>query len=222
MKLFNMSYPDEIPEAVRRMSEASDAMSGKGMNIEVMVATVGAQIKVLRKQFGLTLDDLSRRSAVSTGLISQVERGKGNPSFATLVQIAHGLEVPVGRLFHLTEQLSPVVRRDERRALDFHNTGATDPDDARYELLTPSLNGALEVIWVETQPGHNTSKTPFRHSGEEFGIVLSGVKDVILDGVRHRLHPGDSITYSCSIPHWYENSGDEPSTSIWVITPPTW
>ncbi|QKV90776.1 cupin domain-containing protein [Streptomyces sp. NA02950] len=202
------------------MSEATGTAPDKGMNIEAMVATVGVQIKVLRKQVGLTLDDLSRRSGVSTGLISQVERGKGNPSFATLVQLAHGLEVPVGRLFHLTEQISPVVRRDERRTLDFH--GAGDPGDARYELLTPSLNGALEVIWVETQPGHDTSKTPFRHSGEEFGVVLSGVKDVYLDGVQHRLHAGDSITYSCSIPHWYANSGDEPSTSIWVITPPTW
>ncbi|MFJ4963797.1 HTH-type transcriptional regulator PuuR [Streptomyces sp. ADI96-02] len=204
------------------MSDASDAVSGKDMNIEAMVATVGLQIKVLRKLAGLTLDELSRRSSVSTGLISQVERGKGNPSFATLVQIAHGLEVPVGRLFHLAEQISPVVRRDERRTLDFHNTGSGEPDDARYELLTPSLNSALEVIWVETQPGHDTSSTPFRHSGEEFGIVLSGVKDVYLDGVRHRLHAGDSITYSCSIPHWYANSGDEPVTSIWVITPPTW
>ncbi|MCX4649978.1 cupin domain-containing protein [Streptomyces sp. NPDC055059] len=71
-------------------------------------------------------------------------------------------------------------------------------------------------------PGHDTSATPFRHNGEEFGIVLSGVKDVYLDGVRHRLEAGDSITYSCSTPHWYVNPGDEPATSIWVITPPSW
>ncbi|WP_326731517.1 helix-turn-helix domain-containing protein [Streptomyces phaeochromogenes] len=204
------------------MSEATAASPDNGMNIGVLVATVGVQIKVLRKQAGLTLDDLSRRSGVSTGLISQVERGKGNPSFASMVQIAHGLEVPVGRLFHLTEQISPVVRSTERRTLEFHNTGVGEPNDARYELLSPSLGGALEVLWVETQPGHDTRENPFRHNGEEFGIVLSGVKDVYLDGVRHRLEAGDSITYSSSVPHWYANPGDEPTTSIWVVTPPTW
>ncbi|WP_419999604.1 helix-turn-helix domain-containing protein [Streptomyces boninensis] len=191
------------------------------LGIEALVASVGLQIKALRKQRGLTLDELSRRCGVSTGLISQVERGKGNPSFATMAQLAHGLDVPVGRLFPLTEQLSPVVRAGERRSLDFHGE-AGDEADASYELLTPSLNGALEAIWVVTEPGHDTSKTPFRHTGEEFGLVLSGTKDVFLDGVRHRLGPGDSITYSCDIPHWYANPGDEPATSIWVITPPTW
>lgn len=189
-------------------------------DLDALVATVGIQIRALRKQAGLTLDDLSKRSGVSTGLLSQIERGKGNPSFATLVQIAHGLDIPIGRLFHLTEQISPVVRRDERRSLDFH--GVHGPKDARYELLTPTINGALEVLWVETRPGHDTSATPFRHNGEEFGIVLSGVKDVYLDGVRHRLEAGDSITYSSSVPHWYANPGAEPSTSIWVITPPSW
>lgn len=187
---------------------------------DVLVATVGLQIKALRKQADLTLDELSRRSGISTGLISQVERGKGNPSFTSLVQIAHGLDVPIGRLFHLAELVSPVVRAQERRSLDFHGSDPADGD--RYELLTPSLNGALEVLWVVTQPGHDTSATPFRHNGEEFGIVLSGVKDVYLDGVRHRLEAGDSITYSSSIPHWYVNPGDEPATSIWVITPPSW
>jgi quercetin dioxygenase-like cupin family protein len=50
--------------------------------------------------------------------------------------------------------------------------------------------------------------------------VISGSKDVFLDGVQYRLGPGDSITYSSLIPHWYK--GEEACTSIWVVTPPTW
>ncbi|MGW6401536.1 helix-turn-helix domain-containing protein [Streptomyces sp. NPDC055134] len=210
-----------IPQGQAETVHETDApMPGGRPDLDVMAATVGLQIKALRKQAGLTLDELSRRSGISTGLISQVERGKGNPSFASLVQIAHGLDVAIGRLFHLAEQVSPVVRAHERRSLDFHGSDAADGD--RFELLSPSLNGALEVLWVVTQPGHDTSATPFRHNGEEFGIVLSGVKDVYLDGVRHRLEAGDSITYSCSTPHWYVNPGDQPATSIWVVTPPSW
>ena len=202
------------------MSDSSAGDRENPSEADVSTASLGEQIRSLRKTRGFTLEELSHRSNVSTGLISLLERGKGNPSFTSLVQLAHGLDVPVGRLFHGENSASPVVRAEERRVLEWH--GNEKLDGARYQLLTPSLKGALEVVWVETEPGHDTSATPFRHNGEEFGIVLTGVKDVFLDGVRHRLTAGDSITYPSSIPHWYVNVGDEPSTAIWVITPPTW
>lgn len=183
-----------------------------------LLAAVGAKVRELRKGRGLTLEQLAEVTGLSTGIISQIERGKANPAFTSLAQLARGLNIPVGRLFHVQERSSPVVRKGERRRLDHHGLRSDDV----YELLTPDLDGALEATWLETSPGSDTSATPLRHNGEEFGLVLSGVKDVYLDGVRHRLHAGDSIRYASTIPHWYVNPGDEVCTSVWVITPPTW
>ena len=105
------------------------------------------------------------------------------------------------------ETRSPVVRKAERRNLK----GVTKKSvgEAVYELLTPDLNGALEAQWIVSPPGHDTSATPFRHSGEEFGIVLSGRKDIFLDGESYTLEEGDSITFSSDTPHWYKNSYEE-------------
>ncbi|GAB2680694.1 XRE family transcriptional regulator [Thalassiella azotivora] len=198
-------------------TEAGGTLPGRP-NTEALMATVGTQLRTLRKMRRLTLEELGRRSEVSMGLISQIERGRGNPSFNTLVQMAHALDVPIGRLFHTAEETSPVVRAAERRSLDVHNAGGID---ALHELLTPNLEGALESIWVEAPAGYDTSETPFTHPGEEFGLVLSGRHEVYLDGVRHELGPGDSITYPSTTPHWYRNPGPEPVTAVWVITPPT-
>jgi transcriptional regulator with XRE-family HTH domain len=185
-----------------------------------MVAAVGETVRSIRRERTLTLDRLAEISGLSVGVVSQLERGIGNPSFATLVQLAHGLDVPVGRLLlHIDDNESPVVRKAERRRVDQHGLA---PDRATYELLTPDLSGALQATWVTSQPGHDTSKTPFTHNGEEFGIVISGSLDVVVDGVRHRLEAGDSIRYSSTIPHWYVNPGDQPANCIWVSTPPTW
>ena len=184
---------------------------------EQMMATVGAQLNSLRKLRSLTLEGLSERSGVSIGLISQIERGRGNPSFNTLVQMAHALNVPIGRLFHTADDTSPLVRSDERRSLDVHGPSG----DAVHELMSPDLNGALEAVWVEAPPGYDTSETPFTHPGEEFGLVLEGRHEVFLDGVRYSLSPGDSITYASTTPHWYRNPGPETVKAIWVITPPT-
>lgn len=184
---------------------------------EQLMSTVGSQLRTLRKMRELTIEALSARSGVSIGLISQIERGRGNPSFNTLVQMAHALEVPIGRLFHTADETSPLVRADERRSLDMHGSSG----DATHELMSPDLNGALEAVWIEAPPGYDTSDTPFAHPGEEFGVVIQGHHEVFLDGVRYELGPGDSITYPSTTPHWYRNPGPETVKAIWVITPPT-
>lgn len=195
--------------------------NGSGLPMDSMLVDFGSRVRMLRKERQLTSEKLAELAGVSVGLISQIERGRGNPSFATLVQLAHGLQLPIAQLLEPNETERVVVRKDERRRLDSH--GLASGDGARYELLTPDLNGSLEANWVVTPPGYDTSETPYRHNGEEFGIVLSGIKDVYLDGVRHRLHAGDSIRYASTIPHWYANPSDtEECTAVWVSTPPTW
>lgn|SRR5690242_12563610 len=201
------------------------AMPDEGLSVAPaigsMLQDLGVQLRSLRKERGLTLERLSELSGLSMGIVSQIERGRGNPSFATLAQLAHGLDIPIGRLLYVAEQdRSPVVRKDQRRRLDGHGLGVDD--GGHYEMLTPDFNGSLEVVEVSTPPGYDTSATPYRHNGEEFGLILEGRHIVHLDGVPHELGPGDSIRYASTIPHWYSNPGPEPSRAIWVITPPTW
>ncbi|GAA2347967.1 MULTISPECIES: helix-turn-helix domain-containing protein [Streptomyces] len=185
---------------------------------EDLLLKVGAKIRQLRKQRGLSLQALSSGSGVSIGVVSEIERGIGNPSFNTLTQLAHALDISVRRLFDIPEQHSPVVRKADRRALD-----ARDgiEGDARLEILTPSLQGALEAVWVTAPPGYDTSATPFSHPGEGFGVVLSGRHEVWLDGTCHVLEAGDSISYQCMTPHWYRNPGPQPVEALWIVTPPT-
>jgi transcriptional regulator with XRE-family HTH domain len=201
------ALPSELPE--RRPPPNVEDLSGK----------VGREIRRLRRAGGWTLEELSDRSGISTGLISQVERGLGNPSFSTMVQLAHALGVPVARLFVDFERRSPVVRRGERRRLGLDAAAAAA--GVVNELLTPGLDHSLELIWVEAPPGYSSADTPFQHAGEEAGVILEGFHRVWLDGVPYDLDPGDAITYSSMIPHWYENRGDVTVKALWVITPPT-
>jgi len=169
----------------------------------------------------MTLAQLAEIAGLSPAIVSQIERGKANPAFTTLAQLAHGLEIPVGRFFigH-DEPASLVVRRADRRNLQ----GVTRESvgEAAHELLTPDHTGLLEAQWIVSPPGHNTSETPFRHRGEEFGIILSGKIDIYLDGERYILEAGDSITYASTVPHWYINRYEESCVAVWVSSPPAW
>jgi len=184
---------------------------------------LGRQVRQLRLDRGLTLEDVASRSGCSLGSLSQIERGLGNPSFGTLVKIAHALRVSIGRLVELDEEakppVSPVVRKDHRRRLNPHN--AVPGDGTIYEMLTPDLDRALEVLLLKVPPGTSTEATPFVHEGEEVGYILSGVQEVHVDGVTHTLVAGDSISYSSTVPHWYRNASAAVVEAIWIITPPT-
>jgi len=184
---------------------------------------LGQQVRQLRLDRGLTLEDVPARSGCSLGSLSQLERGLGNPSFATLVRISHALRISVGRLVELGQDgqdvVSPVVRKHHRRRFNPHN--GVPGDGTIYELLTPDFDRALEVIYVHVPPGSSTEATPFVHEGEESGYIVRGTHEVHVDGTLHVLEAGDSISYESTKPHWYRNSGKEPVEAIWIITPPT-
>ena len=118
-----------------------------------LLEAVGRRIRERRIAVGLVLEQLAARSGVSTGALSQLERGVGNPSLGTLIQVAHALGTTVPMLLDIASATSPLVRREERRRITLHDgdqEGATyhdgDQEGATYELLTPDLGRLLEVI----------------------------------------------------------------------------
>jgi mannose-6-phosphate isomerase-like protein (cupin superfamily) len=56
-----------------------------------------------------------------------------------------------------------------------------------------------------------------RHSGHEFGYILSGTLRVVVGFDEFVLGPGDSITFPSSTPHLLSNEGDEAVRAIWVV-----
>jgi transcriptional regulator with XRE-family HTH domain len=182
------------------------------------VRTLGLRVRELRLDRRLTLEELAGRAQVSAGLLSQLERGQGNPSFNTLVQIAHALAIPVTDLFPPQTPGSPIVRAANRQLLSIHGLA----EGGTNYLLTPGNGSPLEAVLVEVPPGHSTQDTPFVHDGDEFGFILEGQQEVHLEGMTYTLEAGDAITYSSRTAHWYRNPGPSTSRAIWVITPPTW
>ncbi len=166
-----------------------------------------------------TLQQLAELAGVSTGLISQLERGIGNPSFSTLQRIAGALNLRIGDLVEVAspgrDSEAMIVRRDARARLQTTVAGPV------YELLTPNLKGRLEVLETTLPPGFSNRDEPFVHEGEECVVVVSGEVDVAVAGVVEHLNLGDAITYDSSIPHWWENNTDSPARVLGVVTPPS-
>lgn len=56
------------------------------------------KVKTLRKSQDWTLEELSAASGVSRSMLSQIERGKANPTLAVACRIAHAFGITIGEL----------------------------------------------------------------------------------------------------------------------------
>ncbi|MBC7953297.1 MAG: helix-turn-helix transcriptional regulator [Rhodospirillaceae bacterium] len=68
------------------------------MDEERQKIALGARIKALRKQQGLSQEDLAAASGRAVEGISNIERGKNFPGLGTLLKIAEALHIPVAEL----------------------------------------------------------------------------------------------------------------------------
>jgi ribosome-binding protein aMBF1 (putative translation factor)/quercetin dioxygenase-like cupin family protein len=59
---------------------------------------IGDQLRIRRRELGLSLRDLAERLGVSPSLISQIERGRANPSVSTLYAIVGELDISLDEL----------------------------------------------------------------------------------------------------------------------------
>jgi len=183
------------------------------------LAHAGAMLRKLRRERGLTVESLAAAAGISAGSISQLERGIGNPSFSTLFKLAYNLEVPLGAFLNDPADATgrKVVRKHERRRLELTGEALT------YELLTPDVQGDLQVLIAKIPPQFDNAGQPFRHPGEECLHVLSGRIEVFIGAdERYELAEGDSITYDSNHPHWYRNPADEWAELIGAVTPPSY
>ncbi|MFC9706643.1 helix-turn-helix domain-containing protein [Paenibacillus sp. NPDC056933] len=65
---------------------------------------VGARIKVLRKEKGLSQEALGEKGGFHFTYIGQVERGEKNISLVNLAKIAEALEVNISQLFAYVDE----------------------------------------------------------------------------------------------------------------------
>jgi transcriptional regulator with XRE-family HTH domain len=177
--------------------------------------TVGARVKSLREAMDLSLRDLAERSGVSAPMLSQVERGDTSPTLAVAQKIASGLDLTLSQLLRLDEDRHVVIVRAGK--------GRTRRRRGhRLEELTPPLPGQRADVSLHTlAPGAATGAPddpPVHEPGSrETTVVIEGTAELFIDGQRHELHEGDSVTFDADLPHHFENNGDTDARLIAVV-----
>jgi quercetin dioxygenase-like cupin family protein len=87
-----------------------------------------------------------------------------------------------------------------------------------WERLTTRSEPGVEFLYVIYDIGGASSESDHqRHSGHEWGYVISGTLQVTIGFESWVLEPGDSVSLDSTTPHRLANVGDTPVHAIWFV-----
>jgi transcriptional regulator with XRE-family HTH domain len=178
------------------------------------VALLGARVRELRRDRGMTLKELGLEAGLSHPFLSQLERGLARPSMGSVERIARALEVPVTTLWTTPRQEAAHVLRANEGVIQPHHDPAA-PGQIR-ELVADGTS-----LRVREWSGGGRTWRPEEGAtttGEVLVYVVRGSLDVDLDGTVHTLHEGDSLFFAGSVPHRLRRRGGKRTRALYVAT----
>jgi transcriptional regulator with XRE-family HTH domain len=177
---------------------------------------LGPHVQQLRKKKRLTLDQLAAMSGVSRSMLSQIERGETNPTFATLWNLTRALGVELAEL---------VGGASGRQAAAIAVTQAHFTPEIRTEdgscllrILSPAANaGGFEWYELIIQPGGALESEPHGHGALEHLTVLEGALEVQSGAETTPVAAGGTARYPVDVQHAIRNRGDQPARALLVV-----
>lgn len=176
---------------------------------------IGFLLKNRRVESGLSIRELSIKSGVAAGTISQIETGKTSPNLVSVYSLCETLNFPISALFIQddTDRVK-LVRKNERTSF-VRNT--SDGESIVESLVTKGESR----MWggIIDMPAGTNSGDYYYHGGEEFVFMLEGSITFSLDQVgNYILETGDTLYYPNEIGHRWENHTKEPAKFLIVST----
>ena len=186
--------------------------------VQHIVSGIGPKVRALRKQAGLSLQQLAELSNVSAAAIHKIEQSGMVPTITTLLKIAGALGRPVSYFVDESDAASdPTVftPADLDRPIYTSHTGIdlagiSGPYGRFY------LAGARATVL----PGASSGERAMEHPGEELVYLLEGALEFVVNEQCYRLEPGDSLHFRTVQPHFWRNPGSRDAVALWMALRP--
>jgi transcriptional regulator with XRE-family HTH domain len=194
--------------------------------------TMGDRLRQARAARGLSLRRLAEILGVSPSLISQVETGRAKPSVNTLYALATELGISLDTLLFMDTEPPSLGDADNAPPEPFDAVLPHDPvqraasrsgirlgSGVVWQRLTTESIRNVDFLHVTYEvDGESSPADAFqRHSGQEWGYVLSGTLTVRIGFDEFLLQPGDAISFDSATPHRLFNAGTVPATAVWFV-----
>ena len=173
--------------------------------------TISRNIKRVRQERNLTLDDLSILTGVSKSMLSEIERCTKSPTISVLEKICDGINVPLAQLTHTqTPQLS-IATNDTVK-----HYSAWDGFEL-FVLFEFDPNKKFEIFRHVISP-HSERVSECHEAGiREYIICTKGVFSIQVGDETFHLHEGEAIQFLANYKHKYLNATNEAVNIVMLL-----
>ena len=180
-------------------------------------------IRYIRKQEKMTLEELSEKTGLTAAYLSMIERGKREPTLSTLMKIATVLKVTTESLWttiatpqaSVSEEAYTTVRSEEK------NLKTLYPGVEYASLTTNTLVDGRGVGMIshfgrllpggDTNPGETAT-----HEEDELTFMLTGTMRCIVGAKEVILNAGDTLLIKRGVAHKFVNDSNETAEYLLV------
>ena len=137
-------------------------------------------------------------------MLSQIERGKANPTLAVTFRIARAFGMSIGELVETPGATSSInVIRSDDHAYHYRS----DKDCVIRTLSPLNLEKDVEFYEVQLNEGGALRSAAHYEGTREFVTVQKGKIRIESGGDKEELEPSDSASYRADVPHALVNVG---------------
>ncbi|MFJ8602530.1 helix-turn-helix domain-containing protein [Streptomyces shenzhenensis] len=166
---------------------------------------VGARLRALRRDRGITLADLASTTGVSESTLSRLESGQRRPSLELLLPLARIYDVPLDDLVGAPRTGDPRIHLKpiNRFGMAFVPLSRRPGGVHAFKMIIPARPAPLEP-------------TPQTHQGFEWLYVLNGRLRLVAGERDLTLSPGEAAEFDTTLPHWL-GSADGGAVELLIL-----
>ena len=172
--------------------------------MDTMNLIVAKNIKRLREEHRLSMDELAKLSGVSKSMLAQIERGEGNPTLSTLWKLSNGMKVPFDALTVRPKVPYEIVKISEIQPL-LEDGGKVK----NYSVFPDDENRRFAVYYLELEPESYWQSEPHLRGTTEFVTVFCGALEIEAGDKCFTVTKGENIRFKGDTVHSYRNVGPE-------------
>ena len=182
---------------------------------------VGRKIKLLRTEKQLTLEQLAAMSGVSKSMLSQIERGRTNPTLAILWTLTKSLDIDITDLLNHDRDIEEANHKIE--LVKAHQLPEIQSADGKCTL---KILGPIDLVtkteWYDMvmTAGGRLDSEGHASGTKEHLTLLEGELSIHNGSEEITLTAGDTARYDADIPHYIENKAQTTARALMVVLAP--
>ena len=181
-----------------------------------LLIQVSSNIREIRKQKSITIQELADKANVSKGLISQIENNRTIPSLPVFLNIVKSLEIDMIDFFKDIPS-GKTKRILIRRSADYQHFEKEPAKGFHYKrILTSTINGhPVDIVLLQLEKDAKRTHL-VKTDALEYKYIIRGKIEHFIDNQAYILEEGDSIFFDGRIGHKPSNIGETEALMLVV------